>query len=129
MHALHRHEQSLSQSRGRWLKWRATGTRCSEEFVDSWPRAAVQRGPYRGALAVLATGCATAPPTRQGNICEVFEQYPEWYDYARQSAARWGTPIHMQMSFVRHESSYRGDAKLRRGISAGCRKKRCYARN
>lgn len=64
-----------------------------------------------GALALLAAGCAAAPPTRQGNICHVFEQFPDWYDYARKSAGRWGTPIHVQMSFVRHESSYRSDAK------------------
>ena len=64
-----------------------------------------------GAQALLAAGCATTPPTRQGNICHVFEQYPDWYDYARMSAKRWGTPVHVQMSFVRHESSYRSDAK------------------
>ena len=64
-----------------------------------------------GALALLAAGCAATPPTRQGNICHVFEQYPDWYDYARKSAERWGTPVHVQMSFVRHESSYRSDAK------------------
>ena len=63
------------------------------------------------ALIPLA-GCGTAsPPTRQADICEVFQQYPDWYDYARKSASRWGTPIHVQMSFVRHESSYRGDAR------------------
>ena len=64
-----------------------------------------------GALALLAAGCAATPPTQQGNICRVFEQFPDWYDYARKSAERWGTPIHVQMSFVRHESSYRSDAK------------------
>ena len=64
------------------------------------------------ALALLATGCWTpTPPTQQSDICEVFEQYPDWYDYARDSAERWGTPIPVQMAFVRHESSYRGDAR------------------
>ena len=38
------------------------------------------------ALIPLA-GCSTAsPPTRQADICEVFQQYPDWYDYARKSA-------------------------------------------
>ena len=41
----------------------------------------------------------------------MFQQYPDWYDYARKPASRWGTPIHVQMSFVRHESSYLGDAR------------------
>ena len=64
-----------------------------------------------GAVTVLAAGCATDPPESPGDICEVFEQETDWYDYARKSARKWGTPIHILMSFVRHESSYRGDAK------------------
>ena len=62
-------------------------------------------------LVALVAGCASAPPTRQANLCEVLEQHPDWYDYARDSAEEWGTPIHVQMSFVRHESSFRADAK------------------
>jgi len=63
-------------------------------------------------LLLLTAACGTAPPpTQQADICEVFAQYPDWYDYARASKDRWGTPIHVQMAFVRHESSYRGDAR------------------
>ena len=62
-------------------------------------------------LAALLTGCASAPPTRQGDLCAVFEQHPDWYDYARDSAEEWGTPVHVLMAFVRHESSYRSDAR------------------
>ena len=63
------------------------------------------------AVVVFAAGCATAPPSEPEDLCEVFEQYPDWYDYARDSADKWGTPIHVQMAFVRHESSYRAKAK------------------
>ena len=62
-------------------------------------------------VAMLAAGCASAPPKRQANLCEVFEQHPDWYDHARESAKEWGTPVHVLMSFVRHESSYRAKAK------------------
>ena len=63
-------------------------------------------------IAVLAVaGCATSQPTRQGNICAVLDQHPDWYDYARASASRWGTPTHILMAFVRHESSYRSHAR------------------
>ena len=62
-------------------------------------------------FAALAAGCATTPPKRQGDICEVLEQYPDWYDYARASEKEWGTPIHVLMAFVHHESSYRSHAK------------------
>ena len=61
--------------------------------------------------ALLLIGCSSSPPKQQHNICAVFEQHPEWYDYAHQSERTWGTPKHVQMAFVRHESSYRGDAK------------------
>ena len=62
-------------------------------------------------FVALAAGCATTPPKRQSDICEVFEQYPDWYDHARASEKHWGTPIHVLMAFVRHESSYRSHAK------------------
>ncbi len=63
------------------------------------------------AMSLLVFSCASAPPTDQGNICSVLEQNPAWYDYARASESTWGTPIHIQMAFVRHESSYRSDAR------------------
>ena len=62
-------------------------------------------------LALLAVGCSTTPPKEQHNICAVFDQHPEWYDYAQQSEQTWGTSKAIQMAFVRHESSFRGDAK------------------
>jgi len=62
-------------------------------------------------LTMLTAGCASAPPSGQGNLCTVFGQYPDWYDYARASERRWGTPVPVLMAFVRHESSYRSDAR------------------
>ena len=62
-------------------------------------------------FAALAAGCAAPVPTGQSNICSIFRQFPDWYDYARASESRWGTPVHIQMAFVRHESSYRSDAR------------------
>lgn len=66
-------------------------------------------------LAVVATlalaGCAGGPPERTDDLCHVFEQEPRWYDYARASEERWGTPIAVQMAFVRQESSFRHDAR------------------
>ncbi len=56
-------------------------------------------------------GCATKPPRQQQNLCAVFEQHPNWYDYARASEGKWGVPAHILMAFVRHESSYRHNAR------------------
>lgn len=62
-------------------------------------------------FVVLVSGCASQPPGRQNDLCAVFDQHPEWYDYARESEDAWGTPVQILMAFVRHESSYRSDAK------------------
>ncbi len=56
-------------------------------------------------------GCAADPPRKQHDVCMVFEQYPDWYDYARASEKKWGVPAHILMAFVRHESNYRHNAK------------------
>lgn len=65
------------------------------------------------AAFLLAAGCASIhpPPERQGDLCAVFEQHPDWYDYARKSEKEWGAPVHVLMAFVRHESSYRSRVK------------------
>lgn len=66
-----------------------------------------------GMLAAVSfvAGCATPPPSQQGNLCAVFKQYPSWYDYAEASEKRWGTPKHIQLAFVKQESSFRSNAK------------------
>lgn len=56
-------------------------------------------------------GCATNPPHQQHNLCEIFNQHPNWYDFAKISEEKWGVPIHILMAFVRQESSYRHNAK------------------
>lgn len=71
---------------------------------------------YRHVLKIfsvvfLLAGCATAPPRHQQNICSVFAQHPEWYDYAREAQKTWGTPAQILMAFVRIESSYQEDAR------------------
>lgn len=64
------------------------------------------------ALMLLAcAGCATSPPKKPLNLCSVFDEYPEWYDYAKQSEEKWGTPVHIQMAFIQRESSFVSDAR------------------
>ncbi len=62
-------------------------------------------------IVCILTGCASTPPKQQHDICSIFEQHPSWYDYAKQSQKKWGTPKHILMAFVRHESSFRKNAK------------------
>lgn len=78
--------------------------------IDMWPKFA-SKGAVVALAILLVGGCASQPPNRQHNICSVFSQHPEWYDYAKDSEQTWGTPAHILMAFVRHESSFRSNAR------------------
>lgn len=56
-------------------------------------------------------GCATTPPANVENICAIFEEKSNWYKAAKKSRDRWGTPIHVQMSIIRQESTFKFDAR------------------
>ena len=76
------------------------------------PRARLRRRVVLAvALAFLVSGCVTPTPKRQSNVCSVFDQQPDWYDYARASEKRWGTPVHVQMAFVWKESSFQSHVR------------------
>ena len=66
------------------------------------------------AASLLLFGCASTPPQRQDNLCEIFEQEPGWYDHAYDSERRWGIPIPVQMAIVQRESSFRARARPER---------------
>ncbi|MDZ7853043.1 MAG: lysozyme-like domain containing protein [Halomonas sp.] len=74
------------------------------------------------AFLVLLSDCAMlapAPPENQSNICEIFREQPDWYDYARASEEKWGTPVATQMAFIERESSFRSHVKPPRGKLLG----------
>jgi len=50
-------------------------------------------------------------PSNTEDICTVFEDRRDWYQAARDSEERWGTPAHIQMAIVQQESSFRFDAR------------------
>ncbi len=59
----------------------------------------------------LLAGCASRPPERQENLCEIFRQHPRWYDHAHDSQEKWGTPIPILMAFMQQESSFQRRAR------------------
>lgn len=77
------------------------------------------------AATLFTAGCATTPPARQDNVCHIFSEQPRWYDHTRASERRWGTPIAVQMAFVKQESSFQARARPERrrilGIFPGSR--------
>lgn len=63
------------------------------------------------ALALVTlTGCVTAPPKDQNNLCSIYRQYPAWYKDSVAMQERWGTPVHVAMAIMKQESSFVADA-------------------
>jgi len=60
---------------------------------------------------LLGAACANSPPANVENICAIFEDKSRWYKAAKASEKRWGTPVHVQMSIIRQESTFEFDAK------------------
>lgn len=57
-------------------------------------------------VVVLLAGCTVAPPRNPANLCDIFREKPEWYDYAKAAEERWGTPIPVQMAIIEQESAF-----------------------
>ncbi|GLT14915.1 hypothetical protein FOF44_01010 [Vibrio algivorus] len=62
-------------------------------------------------MILILSGCATPPPDNQNNICDIFRQYPDWYEDALDMNDEYGVPIQISMAFMKQESSFIGDAK------------------
>lgn len=62
------------------------------------------------ATSLVMSGCATSPPARQDNLCDIFREKPDWYEDALEMQEKWGTPIQIAMAFIRQESAFHHDA-------------------
>ncbi|WP_292359161.1 MULTISPECIES: hypothetical protein [unclassified Methylophaga] len=65
-------------------------------------------------LFAFLTGCSLLPPdppANQNNICSIFREQPQWYDYAKASEQTWGSPIATQMAFIHSESGFRSNIR------------------
>ncbi|MCC5826602.1 hypothetical protein [Alkalimonas sp.] len=61
--------------------------------------------------ALLLTGCSTPPPQNSSNICDIFKEHRSWYKAAANTRDKWGVPIHVPMSMMFQESSFRHNAR------------------
>ena len=55
-------------------------------------------------------GCSSIPKNTQ-NSCAIFEERYLWYKHSKKSYERWGVPIHIQLAFIKKESSFNWLAK------------------
>lgn len=59
-------------------------------------------------------GCATnrnPPPEVHDNVCDLIKHDRQWYEAAKKSQDRWGTPIAIQKAFVHQESRFVHNAR------------------
>jgi hypothetical protein len=61
-------------------------------------------------VLVMLTGCTTAPPRDQNNLCNIYREYPDWYEDSLEMQQTWGTPQHVSMAIMKQESSFVSDA-------------------
>ncbi len=77
--------------------------------------AAVVLHSLRRAVCWLAicclTACSTAPPQNIHNVCEMYDEYYDWYLASENVHKRWGVPPHVTMAFIHQESKFVGDAR------------------
>lgn len=62
-------------------------------------------------LAFVLGGCSTAPPQNINNVCEMYDEYYDWYLAADSVYKRWKIPQHVTMAFIHQESKFVGDAR------------------
>lgn len=61
---------------------------------------------------VLLTSCASrGQPSNVTNLCAIFKEKPKWYHSAKDSAAKWGGPIHVPMAIIYQESTFNRNAR------------------
>lgn len=61
--------------------------------------------------AAILTGCATPPPQNASNLCAIFTEHRQWYEAAAKVRDKWGVPIHVPMSMMYQESSFKHNAR------------------
>lgn len=63
-------------------------------------------------IFLFLSECHSKPvPKHLNNICEVFQQYPQWYWITKRVRHCWGIPISVQMAIVYQESHFKAYAE------------------
>lgn len=60
---------------------------------------------------LLISGCTTSPPQNINDVCEIFDEYYDWYSASKAVEQEYGIPIAVTMAFIHQESKFVGDAR------------------
>jgi hypothetical protein len=62
-------------------------------------------------LSLFISGCATQPPKNISDLCDIFYEKRDWFETATDMKRKWGVPIHVAMSMMYQESSFKAKAR------------------
>ncbi|MFT4907510.1 MAG: hypothetical protein ACI978_001593 [Oleispira sp.] len=62
-------------------------------------------------LLVVIAGCTTTPPQNVDDVCEIFDEYYDWYSASKEVEKKYGVPIGVTMAFIHQESRFVEDAR------------------
>jgi len=62
-------------------------------------------------MLLMLAGCSTNPPKNINNVCEIYDEYYDWYLAADSVYERWQIPQHVTMAFIHQESKFVDDAR------------------
>ena len=64
-------------------------------------------------LFLFSTACSSIPKNTS-NSCSIFSEKYFWYKHVKKTEKKWGTPVHLQLAFIKMESDFDWLAKPQR---------------
>ena len=64
-------------------------------------------------LLLFSSACSSIPKNT-ANSCSIFSEKYFWYKHVKKTEKKWGTPVHLQLAFIKMESDFDWLAKPQR---------------
>ena len=64
-------------------------------------------------LLLFSSACSSIPKNT-ANSCSIFSEKYFWYKHVKKTEKKWGTPVHLQLAFIKMESDFDWLAKPNR---------------
>lgn len=60
-------------------------------------------------MSVLLAGCSTPQPKNINNVCDIYDEYYDWYNASKAVKKKYGVPEAVTMAFIHQESKFIDD--------------------
>ena len=65
-------------------------------------------------LILILTSACSSIPKNTADGCSIFSERYFWYKHAKKTEEKWGTPMYIQLAFIKFESDFHWLAKPKR---------------